>query len=135
MALSKGERMALYLLLSSESRFAGKINGTLTANGDVPSPGNPPTGPAGSPQAALARLQTGAGPGAGNLGIDPGSLTDTGLADMFTPNGLVSNDAHVLRNSLAMDNYGDSGPCPSGGDEGALVRGLQATIDGDQGNP
>jgi hypothetical protein len=133
MALSKGERMALYLLLFSESRFAGKINGNLTASGDLPGGGNTPLGPAGSPAAALARFQAGAGPN--GLGMDPAGLNDPALPlmGMFTPNGIVSSDFHVVRTALALDSYGESGPCPSGADELALVKGLRQTIDDDLG--
>jgi hypothetical protein len=130
MNLTKGEALALYLLLSSQSRLAGVVAGTLTASGDQPSSGNPPLGPAGTPALGLARFNG----LAAEIGIPAAHLTasQTKLLTMFTPNGTVSNDFHVLRTALSLDDdYGDSGPCPTGDDESNIVLGLQKTIDGD----
>ena len=116
--LTRGDKMALYLLLSSPSKLKAQVNGTLTAAGAVPSAGDPPVGPAGSPTEGIKRLVALAS--APSVGVPKANFNDpvAQLNKLFNADGTINDSMSSLLRGLAMDGYPEQGTCPGGGSNG-----------------
>jgi hypothetical protein len=120
MALTKGQRLAIYLLLNSDSVLRRGLEGR---SGPVSGEGNaaPPTD-ANEVVTRFAAQES-------QLGLDPADRP-ANLANLFTPgNALsrnnVSTDPSVILTALEGDYIPGEAGCPDGGDQAFVVSALR----------
>jgi hypothetical protein len=120
MALTKGQRLALYLLLNSDSVLRRGLEGR---SGSVSGTDNT------TPPANSDELITRFASHESQLGLDPGDRPAR-LANLFTPGAAlsrnnVSTDPSVILTALQGDYDPVLGPCPDGLDQAFVVKALR----------
>jgi hypothetical protein len=120
MALTKGQRLALYLLLNSDSVLRRGLEGR---SGSVSGAGN--TTPPADSDELVSRFAA----HESQLGLDPADRPGS-LGNLFTPGqelsrNNVSTDPSVILTAL-QGNYDPTlGPCPDGIDQAFVVQALR----------
>ncbi|HXA48955.1 MAG TPA: hypothetical protein VNV86_01555 [Candidatus Acidoferrum sp.] len=120
MALTKGQRLAIYLLLNSDSVLRRGLEGR---SGPVSGAGNT------TPPADSDDLITRFAAHESQLGLDPADRP-ANLASLFTPNHAlsrnnVSTDPGVILTALDGNYIPDDSACPDGGDQAFVVKALR----------
>ncbi|HXA49836.1 MAG TPA: hypothetical protein VNV86_06020 [Candidatus Acidoferrum sp.] len=120
MALTKGQRLAIYLLLNSDSVLRRGLEGR---SGSVSDEGN--TTPPADGDELVNRFAT----HEEQLGLDPADRP-AGLANLFTPGATlsrnnVSTDPAVILTALHGNYDPNLGPCPDGSDQAFVVKALR----------
>lgn len=120
MALTKGQRLAIYLLLNSDSVLRRGLEGRSSSVSGV----NNATPPA-SPDELVTRFAA----HEPKLGLDPADRP-ANLANLFAPDAVlsrnnVSTDPSVILTALEGDYDPKLGPCPDDSDQAFVVSALR----------